>query len=356
MENMGQMKPGVLITGNTGYIGMVMVRCFKKASYGTVGLDSDLYRKSFFFFPGDDAKPEKQIIKDIRHVSGEDLEGVDAVIHLAGLSNDPLGELNPGLTDEINRASTVRLARLAKSRGVKAFIFASSCSIYGISSADFAIGENGELRPLTAYAKAKVAAELGVAELADDNFHPVFMRNATVYGLSPKMRLDLVVNNLAAWAYLKNEIAIMSDGTPWRPIVHIEDLCRAFKTVLEADPEKTHCQAFNIGANEENYRIRDIAGKIGKAVPTARIKILNEMGSDERSYKVDFSKFKNTFTEFRWLWNLERGITELMNAYKRHGLSKDDFESDKYFRVKTIKSLIKSGRLDKDLKITGGAQ
>ncbi|NQU95496.1 MAG: NAD(P)-dependent oxidoreductase [Candidatus Omnitrophica bacterium] len=348
------MKPTVLITGNTGYIGTVMAKHFKEASYNVVGLDNDLYRENSLFSSGDEAKPQKQIIKDIRQVTANDLEGVDAVIHLAGLSNDPLGELNPGLTDEINCVSTLQLARLAKSKGIKRFLFSSSCSIYGISSVDFSINETGRLKPLTAYAKAKVDAESGLAKLADENFHPVFMRNATVYGLSPKMRLDLVVNNLTAWAYLKGEIAIMSDGTPWRPIVHVEDLSRAFKTVLEAPHKKIHCQAFNIGSNTENYQVKDIALKVGSAVPEASIKILNKMGPDERTYKVDFSKFKDAFPEFKWLWNVEKGIEALLDAYKRYSLSVDDFESDKYFRVRTIKSLLESGKIDENLKIKGG--
>lgn len=338
----------ILLTGNGGYIGTVMTKFLKEESYLVVGLDSDWFGEFSFFPPAKDMKPDRQIIRDIREVTEEDLEGVDVVIHLAGLSNDPLGEIDPQMTDEINYRATTRIAQVCKAKGIEKFIFASSCSIYGITDSGTPINENGKLSPITAYAKAKVNAEHGLAQLADKDFHPVFMRNATVYGVSPKLRLDLVVNNLLAWAYLTDEITIMSDGTPRRPIVHIEDFCNAFIAVLKAPVEKIHCQAFNVGINEENYQIKEIAEQILRALPESKIKILNETGPDERTYKVDFSKIKNILTDFKPRWNLKRGIIELLEAYKKYNLTLEDFESDKYFRIRSIKSLLNLGRIDKE--------
>lgn len=346
---MEKIKDTILLTGNTGYIGSVMTKFLKGESYLVVGLDSDWFGEFSFFPPPEDTKPDRQIIKDIRDVSEADLEGVDIVIHLAGLSNDPLGEVDPQLTDEINYRATIRIAQMCKAKGIGRFIFASSCSIYGITDSGTPIDENGILSPVTTYAKAKVNAERGLAQLADNDFHPVFMRNATVYGLSPKLRLDLVVNNLLAWAYLTGEITIMSNGTPWRPIVHIEDFCSAFVAALKAPIEKIHSQAFNIGINEENYQIREIADQIQNVLPQSKVKILNETGADERSYRVDFSKIKNTLTDFKPRWNLKKGIIELLKAYKKFKLTLEDFKSDKYFRLRSIKSLLRSGKIDKEL-------
>lgn len=344
----------ILLTGNTGYIGTVMTKLLKRESYYVVGLDSDWFSEGCFFPVDEDSKPDKQIIKDIREITKEDINGMDAVIHLAGLSNDPLGEINPRLTEEINCNATIKMAELSKKLRTERFIFASSCSIYGIASAKLPVNEDGCLSPLTAYAKAKVNSEIRLTRLADDNFHPVFMRNATVYGSSPKLRLDLVVNNLLAWAYLTGEITIMSDGTPWRPIIHIEDFCRAFIAALRASIEKIHCQAFNVGINEENYQVKDIADEIKKIVPNSRIKILNETGPDERTYKVDFSKIKDALSDFKPQWNLKKGIMELLEAYKKYNLTVDDFESDKYFRIRAVKALIGSGKMDRNLLSMGG--
>ncbi|MDO8524892.1 MAG: NAD(P)-dependent oxidoreductase [Candidatus Omnitrophota bacterium] len=339
----------VLLTGNGGYIGTVMTR-YLNTKYRVIGLDSGYYEESLLFPVVDGEKPYKQITKDLRDVVEDDLDGVDTVIHLAGLSNDPLGDLNPELTDQINCGATVKLARAAKKKGAKRFIFSSSCSIYGLSEKDVPVKEEGEINPLTAYAKAKVDAELALMALADENFHPVLMRNATVYGLSPKLRLDLVVNNLLAWAYLTGEIAIMSDGTPWRPIIHVRDLCDAFMAVLEEPAEKMGRQVFNVGLDGENYQVRDIAYKIKKFLPEARVTILNKTGADERSYRVDFSKIRRMAPGFKPLWGLEKGIEELLGAYKKHRLSIEDFESDKFFRIRTVKSLIKSGKVDEKLR------
>ncbi len=342
----------VLLTGNTGYIGTVMTGCLREAGYKVVGLDSDWFKRNTLFPVPEDSRPDTQIVCDIRDVRAEDLDGIDSVIHLAGLSNDPLGEINPRLTDDINHKATMRLAELCRAQGIGRFLFASSCSIYGIAPKDAPIDESGAVNPLTAYAKAKVDAERGLAQMADDGFHPVFMRNATVYGLSPRLRLDLVVNNLLAWAYLMGEIAIMSDGTPWRPIIHIQDFCAAFIAALGAPVEKVQGQAFNVGVDGENYRVREIAEEVNRALPQSTIKILNKTGPDERTYRVDFSKIKTALPGFTPQWDLKKGIAELLEAYRRYGLTREDFESDKYFRIKAVKALRASGELDEELAWT----
>jgi len=346
------MKKKILLTGNSGYIGTVMTKRLKDASYEVVGLDSRWFADNTLFPAAPSHDPDKEMPKDIRDAKISDLEGAYAVIHLAGLSNDPVGELNPGLTDEINCQATLKLAKFCKESGVRRFIFASSCSIYGKADSNKPIDENGTINPMTAYAKAKVDAEIGLGKLADKDFSPVFMRNATVYGLSPRLRLDLVVNNLLAWAYLTGEIAIMSDGTPWRPILHIQDFCSAFIAALEAPIDDIHGQVFNVGINEENYTVRNIAEAVNRALPQTKIKILNNTGSDERTYRVNFSKIKNNLKGFRPSWNLEKGIKELLDAYRQHGLNKEDFDSDKYFRLRTIKSLLGSGRINDNLTWT----
>jgi len=340
----------ILVTGNNGYIGTRMTEFLQEHSYKVVGLDCNYYRECNLYSMN--VRPFKQIVKDIRDISEKDLEGVTTIIHLAALSNDPLGEINPSLTHDINYIASVKLAKLAKKLGIKRFIFSSSCSLYGIAHDDKPLTEEGKLNPITAYAKAKVETEKEISKLADDNFHPVFMRNATVYGLSPNLRLDLVVNNLVAWAYLTGKVAIMSDGTPWRPIVHVEDLCRAFLAVLEAPIEKIHNQAFNVGINEENYQIKDIAKEVEKIVPNSYVEILNKTGPDERTYRVDFSKIKKTLPQFKPTWNLRKGIEELYQAYKKFGLTQKDFQSPRYFRVRWIRHLIESRKLDHSLKWT----
>lgn len=350
------MGPGknVLLTGNTGYIGTVMTRLLNGRSYDVTGLDCGYFGDNCLFPVPRECLPYRQITKDIRNVAEEDLDGIDAVIHLAALSNDPLGELNPSMTEEINYVSTVKLAQLCRRKGIERFIFASSCSIYGISGSHLPIKEDGALNPITSYAKAKVKAEIALAGLAGKGFDPVFMRNATVYGVSPRLRLDLVVNNLLAWAYLTKEVAIMSDGKPWRPIIHIEDFCSAFIAALEAPSEKIHCEAFNVGIDSENYRVNEIAEEVRRAVPGSAVKILNKTGPDERSYKVDFSKIKNTLTGFKPKWSLKEGVAELLEAYKRYGLTTGDFNSAKYFRIRAIRSLMENGVVDNDLFINGG--
>ncbi|MBW8000492.1 MAG: NAD(P)-dependent oxidoreductase [Planctomycetes bacterium] len=338
----------ILVTGNSGYIGSVMTRVLQEHSYEVIGLDCNYYNGCEFY--ATQASPSKQIVKDIRDVTEDDLEGVTDIIHLAALSNDPVGELNPSLTNEINYTASVNLAKLAKKNGVQRFVFSSSCSLYGISSDSRPLTETDTFNPITAYAKTKVKVEQDISKLADSNFHPVFMRNATVYGISPCLRLDLVVNNLVAWAYLTGDIAIMSDGTPWRPLIHVEDLCLAFIAALQADSEKIHNQAFNVGINEGNYQVKDVAIEIEKIVPDSHSEILNKTGVDERTYRVDFSKIKEVLPGFKPAWNLRKGIGDIYQTYKDFGLTKDDLDSDKYFRVRWLKYLIENKKIDENIR------
>lgn len=340
----------ILITGNLGYIGPVMTKTLKNAGFSVVGIDTNWFKNCCFLPLTNDYLPDKQIYKDIRQIDKEDLVGIDAVVHLAALSNDPLGDLNPVLTDDINFRSTFRFAGLCKEMAVKRFIFASSCSVYGIAKTDSPVDEEGALNPVTAYAKAKINSEVWLSKLAGEDFHPVFLRNATVYGLAPKIRMDLVVNNLTAYAYLKKEITILSDGTPWRPIVHIEDFCQAFLCCLKAPAGKIHCQAFNVGDNQQNFQVKGIAEEINKLLTDSKIVIKNESGADERSYRVDFSKIRKNIPDFKTKWTLAQGINQLIAAYREKKFSLEDFNSDRFFRLRTIKSLISSGKLDLDLK------
>jgi nucleoside-diphosphate-sugar epimerase len=340
----------ILVTGNAGYIGIVMTRFLQEHSYEVTGLDSMYYEGCELYPP--ELRPSKQIVKDLRDVSERDLKGITAIIHLAALSNDPLGELNPSLTNEINNLASVKLAKMAKKLRIERFIFSSSCSLYGIASNDKPLTEEGALNPITAYAKAKVESEKEISKLEADGFHPTFMRNATVYGVSPSLRLDLVVNNLVAWAYLTGRISIMGTGIPWRPIIHVEDLCRAFLSVLESPVGRIHNQVYNVGMNRENYQIKDIAKQVEAIVPGTHTEILNKVGPDERTYRVDFSKIQKSLPEFKPEWDLKKGIEELYDAYRKFGLTTKDFESPKYFRVRWIKYLTDNRKIDNQLRRT----
>ena len=335
----------VLVTGHFGYIGTVMVPMLLDNGYDVVGLDSNLYKRCTFCEGISDIA---FIDKDIRAVEGRDLEGLDAVIHLAGLSNDPLGYFNPELTFEINHKASVRLAELSKEAGVSRFIFSSSCSNYGAAGDDL-VDESGELRPVTPYGESKVLVEKDVSGMSDSSFSPTFLRSATVYGMSPRLRFDLVLNNLTAWAFTTGEVHLKSDGTPWRPIVHVEDVARAFIAVLGAPLEKVHNQIFNVGITEENYRIRQIAEIVEKTVPNCKIGFAQSAGPDKRCYRVNFSKIAKTFPEFKPQWNASRGAEQLYQAYKKIGLALDDFEGPRYKRIAHIKALLSSGELDSRL-------
>jgi nucleoside-diphosphate-sugar epimerase len=290
-----------------------------------------------------------EIKKDIRDVSARELKGFEAVIHLAALSNDPLGDLNPELTSHINYLASVRLALLAREVGVQRFIFSSSCSNYGAGGEDL-LNEESSLNPVTLYGSSKVRVELEVSKLADHEFSPVFLRNATAYGVSPRLRFDLVLNNLVAWAYTTGRVYIKSDGTPWRPIVHVEDIARAFIAVLHAPRQLVHNQAFNVGRNEDNYRIRDLAAMVERMVPDCKIEYAQDAGPDRRCYRVDCSKLMRTLPDFKPQWDAQRGAEELYSAYQRIGLTLEEFEGPRYKRIAHLQQLLNSGRLDKNLR------
>jgi nucleoside-diphosphate-sugar epimerase len=336
----------VLLTGHLGYIGTVMVPMLLEKGHDVVGLDSDLYEKCTFG-AGIVAIPTMR--QDVRDVAEADLRGFDAVLHLAGLSNDPLGDLNPELTYDINHRASVRLAELAKKAGVPRFIFSSSCSNYGAGGEDL-LTEESAFNPVTPYGISKVRVEQDVARLADDMFSPTFLRNATAFGVSPRLRFDLVLNNLVAWAFATGKVFIKSDGTPWRPIVHISDISRAFIAALEAPRATVHNQAFNVARNEDNYRIRELADIVKETVPGCTIEYARDAGPDKRCYRVDSSKIMRTLPAFQPVWNARTGARELYAAYQKIGLTVDDFEGAKYKRIDHIKQLLKSGRLGSDLR------
>jgi nucleoside-diphosphate-sugar epimerase len=322
----------VLVTGNKGYIGSVLCKELLREGMEAIGLDTDFYRGCGFLQHG---YRIKEICKDIRQITKEDLSGVDSVIHLAALSNDPMGALNPELTSKINYMASVNLARISREAKVKRFIFSSSCSVYGISDNE-PIDENGILDPVTEYAKSKVETEYEIARLANNDFSPVFLRNATVYGVSPMLRVDLVVNNLAGWAFTTGKIRVMSDGSPWRPLIHVKDVSRAFIACLKAPRQLIHNQVFNVGENSENYRIRDIVSMIKKVMPDCSIEYTGEHGADTRNYRVNFNKFSGTLTNyFNPQWNIEIGINELLSAYKSNEF--------------TFEILLEQNKLDKNL-------
>ncbi|MBE7474453.1 MAG: NAD-dependent dehydratase [Anaerolineae bacterium] len=337
----------ILVTGHNGYIGTVLTPLLVAEGHTVVGLDTDLYERCTF---GDGVPQMPAIKKDIRDVEPADLEGFDAIIHLAALSNDPLGNLNPDLTYAINHRASVKLAETAKQVGVSRFIFASSCSTYGAAAGDEMLTEVAEFNPVTPYGHSKVLVEQDVAKLADDNFSPTFMRNATAYGVSPRHRFDIVLNNLVAWAFTTGLVYLKSDGSPWRPIVHIEDISRAAIAALHAPREVVHNQAFNVGLNEENYRIKELAEIVKETVPNCRVEFAPDAEPDKRTYRVDFSKIKRMLPEFKPQWNARRGAQELYEAYQKLGVKLEEFEGPKYKRIDHIKQLLNSGQLDESLR------
>jgi nucleoside-diphosphate-sugar epimerase len=336
----------VLVTGHKGYIGTLMVPMLLGAGHEVVGVDSDLFRRSTFT-PGIHDVPD--VCFDLRDLERKHLDGFEAVIHLAGLSNDPLGDMNPQLTHDINHTASVRLAQLARDAGVSRFLYSSSCSSYG-AAGEKLVDETAELSPITAYAVSKVRVEADVARLADDRFSPTFLRNATAYGVSPRLRFDLVLNNLVAWAATTGRVHIKSDGTPWRPIVHIEDISRAFLAALSAPREVIHNQALNVGHSEENYRIRDLAEIVREVVPGSRIEYAKDGSPDARCYRVDFAKISRLLPEFKPRWNARRGAEELYSAYRKAGLSVADYEGPRFKRIDHLKQLMAEGRVDATLR------
>lgn len=343
----------VLVTGHHGYIGSVLMPLLAEAGHEAVGLDSDLFEPCTLG-PAPDESRWRSLRKDVRDVEPADLEGFQAVVHLAALSNDPLGDLNPDLTYDINLEGSLRLARLAREAGVERFLFSSSCSNYGAAGDDL-LDETSELQPLTPYAISKVRLEEELDRLADERFSPVHLRNATAYGSSPRLRVDIVLNNLVAWAVTTGQIVLQSDGTPWRPIIHAEDIAAAFALLLEAPRAKVHREAFNAVPAGENYRIRDLAAIVAEAVPGCAVKLAEGAGPDPRNYRVSGEKLLAAFPGFRYRWDARRGARELVDAYRAAGLDRAAFEGPRFKRLAWIRKLLAEGAISHDLRWTAAA-
>ena len=336
----------VLVTGHDGYIGTVLVPMLQDYGHEVVGLDSYLYANCTFGAP---PGPVEALRMDVRDVTAGDLSGFDAVVHLAAISNDPVGDLNPQCTLDLNHGGTEQLARAAKAAGVERFLFSSSCSLYGSAGQEW-LDEQADFKPVTPYGESKLLAERSLSALADDNFSPTFLRNATAYGVSPRLRGDLVVNNLVGIAYLTGEVLLKSDGTPWRPLVHIEDISRAFLALLEADRQLVHDEAFNVGRTAENFRIREVAEVVGSLIPGSRVEFARDAGPDLRNYRVDCRKLEESIPAYQPVWTVRDGVIELLEAYDAVGLTEDMFLGPQLMRIRHVRSLIEDGSLDDMLR------
>jgi len=338
----------ILITGHDGYIGSVMTPHLLEAGYQITGLDTG-YFSQCTLVPGENKVPVIQ--KDLRDLSPKDLEGFDAVVHLAALSNDPIGNLNKAWTEEINFRGSVKLAELAKAAGVGRFLFSSSCIMYGAANTEV-VTEESPLDPKTDYARSKVKAEQAISQLAAPGFSPVFIRNGTIYGASPRMRFDTVFNDLVGSAVTTRKVIVYSDGKPWRPVIHVQDVARMFQAILEAPTEKIHNQAFNAGANSLNHQIIELAQIAVKTVPGSSLEVVAKSGADQRTYKADFGKFARTFPDFKFRWNVVEGAAELLAAFQRVGLQYSDFVDKKFTRLKWLRHLLDTRQLDESLRWT----
>lgn len=339
----------ILVTGHEGYIGSVLTAALTARGYEVVGLDTGYFRENVLLPAG---QPTRTIRRDLRDLERADVAGAGAVIHLAALSNDPIGNLNEHWTREINHEGTIRLAELARDAGARRFLFSSSCIMYGMSEAAV-VDETAELAPQTEYARSKARSEEALRSLARDDFSPTYLRNGTVYGVSPRMRFDTVLNNLVGSAVAHGKVIVMGDGSPWRPVVHVSDVARAFIHVLEAPRDVVHNEAFNTGADHLNHRVLELAEIAVHAVPGSTLEVRSEPSADRRTYKADFGKWARTFPDFRWEWDARRGAADLAETFRAVGLTPEEFDGDRFVRLKWLRRLMASGRLDEALRWAG---